>query len=493
MVVPAIVSELGIHREFAKPSAVSPRTRAFDRGEVSWEITWIENAAEVAWGRLGKIERTTEHHFLTQEACARFIESQIADILRSGYEERDGRKRRATKRVNVDAHFGAEAKPLLEACLAEPDDDAPRLVYADWLLERGDPLGELIIVQCTLARDGGDREALVQRERELLSKHRARWEGELSVALYAARLGAPAWAWVRGFIDNIIVSAEAWEKSHSTVRRLAPLPGRLRCELMAPEYADAFFGSAYLAPLSSLTITGDPKTKGWEAFARATQLRHLRELRIECELLSAAEIRLLLGGPSAARVRALELGALTNASAASDILRALGDVARASELHTLGLAKNKLGTKGLTALTSLSLPALRKLDLSTASLAPSVLQLANAPWLRKLERLDLSDNKLGGRGLQSLVRVLPADAALTHLVLDRCQISGGDLRILAEAPSLARLTVLSLNHNAIDPAGLEVIARAMPSLTVVKLAKNNGWVAAALRPAVRDTRVVLEL
>jgi uncharacterized protein (TIGR02996 family) len=31
---------------------------------------------------------------------------------------------------------------LLQAVLASPDDDTPRLVYADWLEERGDPRGE---------------------------------------------------------------------------------------------------------------------------------------------------------------------------------------------------------------------------------------------------------------------------------------------------------------------------------------------------------------
>jgi uncharacterized protein (TIGR02996 family) len=36
--------------------------------------------------------------------------------------------------------------------LAAPDDDAPRLVYADWLVERGDARGELIQTDCALAR-----------------------------------------------------------------------------------------------------------------------------------------------------------------------------------------------------------------------------------------------------------------------------------------------------------------------------------------------------
>lgn len=37
---------------------------------------------------------------------------------------------------------------LLAAIRARPDDDAPRLVYADFLLEEGDPRGELIMLQC---------------------------------------------------------------------------------------------------------------------------------------------------------------------------------------------------------------------------------------------------------------------------------------------------------------------------------------------------------
>jgi uncharacterized protein (TIGR02996 family) len=34
--------------------------------------------------------------------------------------------------------------------LENPDDDAPRLVYADWLEEQGDPLAEFIRLQCEL-------------------------------------------------------------------------------------------------------------------------------------------------------------------------------------------------------------------------------------------------------------------------------------------------------------------------------------------------------
>jgi uncharacterized protein (TIGR02996 family) len=62
-------------------------------------------------------------------------------------------------------------KDLVAAVRAALDDDQPRLVYADWLLERGDLRGELIQVQCRLAspRPRGKR-ALRERERELLAQ-----------------------------------------------------------------------------------------------------------------------------------------------------------------------------------------------------------------------------------------------------------------------------------------------------------------------------------
>lgn len=40
---------------------------------------------------------------------------------------------------------------FIAAILADPADDGPRLAYADWLMERGDPRGEFIAVQCRIA------------------------------------------------------------------------------------------------------------------------------------------------------------------------------------------------------------------------------------------------------------------------------------------------------------------------------------------------------
>jgi uncharacterized protein (TIGR02996 family) len=55
---------------------------------------------------------------------------------------------------------------FLRAILASPHDDAPRLIYADWLEERGDPRGEYIRLLCALdGLPGDDARAVEMRER----------------------------------------------------------------------------------------------------------------------------------------------------------------------------------------------------------------------------------------------------------------------------------------------------------------------------------------
>ena len=60
---------------------------------------------------------------------------------------------------------------LLAAILAHPDEDTPRLMFADWLDEHGQPeRAEFIRVQCELAQ--GESHQLRKRESELLALRR---------------------------------------------------------------------------------------------------------------------------------------------------------------------------------------------------------------------------------------------------------------------------------------------------------------------------------
>lgn len=71
-----------------------------------------------------------------------------------------------------------EDDPFVRAMLADPENDAPRLIYADWLEERSDPRGEYLRLQCYLAsldRTDPQFDRLVGRFRELLRQISPRW------------------------------------------------------------------------------------------------------------------------------------------------------------------------------------------------------------------------------------------------------------------------------------------------------------------------------
>jgi uncharacterized protein (TIGR02996 family) len=67
---------------------------------------------------------------------------------------------------------------LLRAICENPDDDAPRLIYADWLDEHGDPLqAEFIRTQIELARGPNStvRKWSLEARQQILFGQRAKW------------------------------------------------------------------------------------------------------------------------------------------------------------------------------------------------------------------------------------------------------------------------------------------------------------------------------
>jgi uncharacterized protein (TIGR02996 family) len=94
---------------------------------------------------------------------------------------------------------------FIQAIIDNPDDDSPRLVYADWLEENGRPeRADFIRVQCALAHlPHGDprREALEARERELLEGHQEEWAGPLEGMVEKLEFH-------RGFIEAVRIEPE---------------------------------------------------------------------------------------------------------------------------------------------------------------------------------------------------------------------------------------------------------------------------------------------
>jgi uncharacterized protein (TIGR02996 family) len=111
----------------------------------------------------------------------------------------------------------AGERALLNAILAAPDDDLPRLVYADWLDEHGrTERAEFIRIQCELATErreqfGTDVE-VADRELELFNEFARPWCSILSAVPTLADFG-------RGFLNAV------WITSHDLPQLLTGLTG----------------------------------------------------------------------------------------------------------------------------------------------------------------------------------------------------------------------------------------------------------------------------
>lgn len=91
------------------------------------------------------------------------------------------------------------AVDLLRAVCEAPADDGPRLVFSDWLLERGDPRGAFIQEQ--IARHAADPTAPPSlAEVRALLRHREAWQAELGPALGV--LHPHGLAFRRGFVAS---------------------------------------------------------------------------------------------------------------------------------------------------------------------------------------------------------------------------------------------------------------------------------------------------
>jgi len=209
------------------------------------------------------------------------------------------------------AESGARDAELLAAIRAAPDDDTPRLVWADLA---GGERGELVAVQCRLAH--AEDPVLRARERDLLDRHGDTWAGEL-------RGLARGWEFRRGFIEAIEVDASTFVIRADAVVAAAPLARSLTVmglrryvihpepaetdELRPLEILDRLFELPELARFDRLafhdaeTAAAHPMHVELEAhgdaiaarLVRSGVLAHLRALAIVGSHLTAAGLQAL--------------------------------------------------------------------------------------------------------------------------------------------------------------------------------------------------------
>ncbi|HXG10133.1 MAG TPA: TIGR02996 domain-containing protein [Gemmataceae bacterium] len=302
---------------------------------------------------------------------------------------------------------------FLQAIRENPDDDGARLIYADWLEEQGDPRGELIRVQCALARmpaGAAGRRELEERERQLLR------EVEAALSLPAI---LSDWEFHRGLLESASIRLRAFAEHAEALVRLGPLRrlhvfnGWFRPNLATLQ---ALASNPYLARVTSLELTeASISAQGVRELTASPYLEQLTALDLSSNVLGDEGVQVLAGCPSLARLTRLALGGNL---IGDDGAQALADSPYLTNLTTLDLSRNSITDQGLAVLAaSPRLAQLTALDLSNNLIADSgVSALAETKYLTRLTALNLRNNFIGDRGVQALARA-PFRAQLLGLDL----------------------------------------------------------------------------
>src|SRR5262245_59425637 len=172
-------------------------------------------------------------------------------------------------------------RTFLPAILANPDDDAPRLVCADWLEEHGDPArAEFIRVQCQLATmpSYDPRWSLLSsREKTLLEAHAGKWLGPLAHIEDRAANIDERWTFQRGFVEWASLAAQTFLEHGEELVELTPLR-RVHLLRAGPLLKDVL-ASPQLTRVRELSLVDNRLGRaGFRRLAAAPGLSGVREL-----------------------------------------------------------------------------------------------------------------------------------------------------------------------------------------------------------------------
>jgi uncharacterized protein (TIGR02996 family) len=347
----------------------------------------------------------------------------------------------------------SDLRAALEAAiLADPDDLANHMAYADWLSEQGDPRGEFIQVQLALedqSRSADERKALLRKEGELLNIWERAWLGDLAPFFFPQRRrgdysARPRCQFARGWLD--VIETDWLTESFVAALNAAPLARLLRGLTISGVEAD----EGVLAPLRESPCLanlrrfqlGLPPEEDQSLYVEGAEeigplIRRMpcvEEIRLFVSHVNAAE---LFAAPMP-NLRVLHVYHLTEYPL--DILAANATLGRLEEL-------------------SLWPHALIPGDEAAYITLDGVRALANSPQLGGLRRLDLYLTDMGDEGCAEIVR----SGLLKRLeVLDisRGRVSDRGARILADCPDLRHLRRLVIRKNELNQEGIAALRAA---------------------------------
>ncbi len=353
---------------------------------------------------------------------------------------------------------------LLAAIRANPEEDTPRLMFADWLDEQGDAASrtraEFIRLQCEQARladDGSDSHAIYEflRDRDYVTRPSADWtkiddgiHRRIAVAIRADDLlKHHGESWLPKMPKRYKVEWSGFHRGFGhrvtlgTLRKLKEAAPYLRGAVPAVTFADDNFTSRVVEQLADVGLLA--------------QISGL-EVRDDC----AGGLREFGHRPEAAGVRTV----IVRFANAADVTSAVADSPHWTGLHTLDLSGTEVGPEAAeTLFRAKNLRTLKRLHLLGTGdwTAETVRAFADGEF-SKLTSLRLPHCGLGDDAAEALA-ACPHLANLRTLDLGHNNIGGRGVTALLTSPHLANVAFLGLDHNtevrgALDGKRLAAVA-----------------------------------
>ncbi len=354
-------------------------------------------------------------------------------------------------------------KAFLADIIEHPDDDTPRLIFADWLDENGEAeRAELIRLQIeasSLAEDNSRGDELSARGEAILAQREKEWLGDWSERLVR-------WTFRRGFLDGIDIEPMTFVQHGEELFRSFPVR---KVRFIAPDgtFAPAqadIFRCPWMGQVRSLEISGSAeKLAGWaEALAASPVVGGLKELRLFEEVNDGPgfgarhELQPLFTAPHLAQLETLEVWSEGEHSG-EEAVTALTQASFAGRLQALALDGFKFSEIAYRILAQeRAFSALRRLSIFDPRrlLSSGVQQLLDSPSLFRLTELNL------GSGLDiDTLGSSPGLARLTTLHLAGGSPSVAAWQRLAKSPYL-RLKGLNLEYVLREVSSIRAILRA---------------------------------
>jgi uncharacterized protein (TIGR02996 family) len=346
---------------------------------------------------------------------------------------------------------------LLAAIREHPDDDLPRLAFADWLEEQG----EL------------ERSSFIRRQIEL-----ARWpewdpRWQRAYVLDFARFWGLPWRDVlpplprglkwdaqqpywRGFPDKVVGSADAFREHAEEVAALAPVQS-LVLEKSSSESIVRLARSPALARLRTLSIVQGAETAAIRALGESPHAEHLEQLELFGSTPGEA-IEALVATPLFGRLLGLNLSQGLWSAAAQRLAAGLARLRGPCRLQRLNLEATRCGPNELAAILDSPLPAtLTELHLANNQLGPEAWQrLTSCAGLTNLHTLNAGKTNPGRGAVRALLAV-PWAQGLRSLTLS-AGLDAVQVPLLAGAEAMRQLSVLGLAFNTMGDRGAEALA-----------------------------------